>query len=47
MMLSSLVGHELGTFICNENHEDLIVFNDHIESGKLTPVIDRTYHVTV
>ena len=34
-------------FICNENHDDPIVFKDHIESGKLTPVIDRTYRVTV
>ena len=43
MMLSPLVGQKLGTFICKENHEDLIVLKDLIESGKLAPVIDRTY----
>ena len=43
MMLSPFVGQKLGTFISKENHEDLIVLNELIESGKLTPVIDRTY----
>jgi NADPH:quinone reductase-like Zn-dependent oxidoreductase len=37
------VGQKLGTFVSSENHEDLIVLKDLIESGKLTPVIDRTY----
>jgi NADPH:quinone reductase-like Zn-dependent oxidoreductase len=43
MMLSPLVGQKLGTFINKENHEDLIVLKELIESGKVTPVIDRTY----
>jgi NADPH:quinone reductase-like Zn-dependent oxidoreductase len=43
MMLSPFVGQKLGTFICRENHEDLIVINGLIESGKLTPIVDRTY----
>ena len=42
-MLSPFVGQKLGTFISKENHEDLIVLKELIESGKLTPVIDRTY----
>lgn len=42
-MLSPLVGQKLGTFISSENHEDLIVLKELIESGKLTPVVDRTY----
>jgi NADPH:quinone reductase-like Zn-dependent oxidoreductase len=42
-MLSPFVGQKLGTFICRENHEDLIVINGLIESGKLTPIVDRTY----
>jgi NADPH:quinone reductase-like Zn-dependent oxidoreductase len=43
MMLSSFVVQKLVTFICNENHKDLIVLKELIESGKVTPVIDRTY----
>jgi len=37
------VGQNLGTFVCSENHEDMIVLKDLIEAGKVTPVIDRTY----
>jgi NADPH:quinone reductase-like Zn-dependent oxidoreductase len=40
MMLSPFVGQKLGTFINKENHEDMIVLN---ESGKVTPIIDRSY----
>ena len=43
MMLSPFVGQKLGTFVNKENHEDLIVLKELIESGKVTPVIDRTY----
>jgi NADPH:quinone reductase-like Zn-dependent oxidoreductase len=43
MMLSPFVGQKLGTFISKENHKDLIVLKELIESGKLTPVIGRTY----
>ncbi len=43
MMLSPFVGQKLGTFVNKENHEDMIVLKDLIESGKLIPVIDRTY----
>jgi NADPH:quinone reductase-like Zn-dependent oxidoreductase len=32
-----------GTFVNKENHEDLMVLKELIESGKVTPVIDRTY----
>jgi NADPH:quinone reductase-like Zn-dependent oxidoreductase len=42
-MLSPFVSQKLGTFIARENHEDLIVLKQLIESGKLTPVIGRTY----
>jgi NADPH:quinone reductase-like Zn-dependent oxidoreductase len=37
------VGQKLGTFISKENHEDLIILTELVESGKVTPVIDRTY----
>ena len=43
MMLSPFVGQKLDTFISKENHDDMIVLKELIESGKLTPVIDRIY----
>ena len=43
LVLSRIVGQKLVTFIAKENHEDMIVLGELIESGKLTPVIDRTY----
>jgi NADPH:quinone reductase-like Zn-dependent oxidoreductase len=43
LMLSPFVGQKLATFVSSENHEDMIVLKELIESGKVTPVIDRTY----
>ena len=43
LLLSPFVGQKLGTFVCSENHEDMIVLKDLIESGAVTPVVDRTY----
>jgi NADPH:quinone reductase-like Zn-dependent oxidoreductase len=43
LVLSRFVGQKLGTFVNKENHEDLLVLKELIESGKVTPVIDRTY----
>ena len=43
LVLSLFVSQKLGTFVNNENHEDLIVLGELTESGKITPVIDRTY----
>ncbi len=42
-LLFPFVGQKLGTFVSSENHEDMIVLKELIESGKVTPVIDRTY----
>ena len=42
-MISPFVSQKLGTFINKESHEYLLVLKDLIESGKVTPVIDRTY----
>jgi NADPH:quinone reductase-like Zn-dependent oxidoreductase len=43
MMLSPFVSQKLGTFVNKENHEDMLVLKELIESGKITPLIDRTY----
>jgi NADPH:quinone reductase-like Zn-dependent oxidoreductase len=37
LLLSRFVDRKLTTFICTENHEDLIVLTELIESGKITP----------
>jgi NADPH:quinone reductase-like Zn-dependent oxidoreductase len=37
------VRQKLGTFVSSENHEDMLVLAELTESGKLAPVIDRTY----
>jgi NADPH:quinone reductase-like Zn-dependent oxidoreductase len=42
-MLSPFVSQKLGTFVSTPNHEELLVLKELIESGKVTPVIDRTY----
>ena len=43
LVLSPFVSQKLGTFVNKENHEDMLVLKELIESGKVTPVIDRTY----
>jgi NADPH:quinone reductase-like Zn-dependent oxidoreductase len=42
-LLSLFVGQKLGTFVASENSADLVVLRDLIESGKVTPAVDRTY----
>ena len=42
-MVSRSNGQKLRSFICRENHEDLLVLKDLIEAGKLTPVVGNTY----
>jgi len=43
LLLSRFVDQKLTTFICRENHEDLLALKELIEAGKVTPVIDRSY----
>jgi NADPH:quinone reductase-like Zn-dependent oxidoreductase len=43
LMLSPFVSQKLGTFICSENNADLLVLTELIESGKVTPVVDKTF----
>jgi NADPH:quinone reductase-like Zn-dependent oxidoreductase len=46
LVLSRFVGQQLTTFVCSENHADMIVLKELIEAGKVTPVIDRTYSLS-
>jgi NADPH:quinone reductase-like Zn-dependent oxidoreductase len=43
LLLSPLVRQRLRTFVAKQGTGDLLVLKDLIESGKVTPVIDRTY----
>ncbi len=42
-MLSPFVSQNLRAFVSRETREDMTVLKELIESGKVTPVIDRTY----
>lgn len=42
-LLSPFVSQKLSTFLSSENHDDLLVLAELAGSGKLSPVIDRTY----
>ncbi len=43
LMLSPFVSQTLGTFVCSENNADLGVLTELIESGNVTPVMDKTF----
>jgi len=43
MVLSVFVGQKLGTFVSTDNHADLMAVKELIESGRVTPAIDRSY----
>jgi NADPH:quinone reductase-like Zn-dependent oxidoreductase len=45
-LLSPFVRQKLGTFVASENAADLAALRELIETGKLTPAIDRTYPLT-
>ena len=42
-LLSPFVSQKLGTFISSENAADLAVLRELIESGKVSPAVDRTF----
>ena len=42
-MLSPFIGQKLGSFINRENHQDMLVLKQLIETGDVTPAIDRTF----
>jgi NADPH:quinone reductase-like Zn-dependent oxidoreductase len=43
LTISPFVGQRLRTFITREHYEELLALTELIETGKITPVIDRTY----
>jgi NADPH:quinone reductase-like Zn-dependent oxidoreductase len=43
LLLSPFVRHTLKTFVSSENGQDLAILTGLIDSGQLTPVIEKTY----
>jgi len=43
LALSAFVNHKLRRYLSTPNHADLVVLKELVESGALTPVIDRTF----
>src|SRR2546428_1381375 len=43
MLLSPFVGQKMGMMLAELNKKDLTILGDLMQSGKVTPVIDRTY----
>src|SRR6184192_2604223 len=46
MLLSPFVSQEMGMFMADTNQRDLAVLADLMQSGKVKPVIDRTYKLS-
>jgi NADPH:quinone reductase-like Zn-dependent oxidoreductase len=43
ILLSPVVSQKLGTFVSSENTKDLMALRELAESGRIAPVVDRTY----
>jgi NADPH:quinone reductase-like Zn-dependent oxidoreductase len=46
MLLSPFVSQKMGMMLADLNHDDLAFLADLMQSGKVTPVIDRTYKLS-
>jgi NADPH:quinone reductase-like Zn-dependent oxidoreductase len=46
MLLSKFVSQKMGMMLANLNHDDLAYLADLMQSGKMKPVIDRTYKLS-
>ena len=45
LVLSPFTRQTLRRYLSTPNHHDLVVLKELVESGKLTPVIDKTYQL--
>ena len=43
VLLSPMVRHNLRTFVANANQPDLQFLKEQLESGNVTPVLDKTF----
>jgi NADPH:quinone reductase-like Zn-dependent oxidoreductase len=43
LLMSPFVSQKMGMFMADLNKQDLTILGDLMQSGKVTPVIDRTY----
>ncbi len=43
IVISPFVGHNLRRYLSTPKHDDLVVLKDLVESGKVRPLIDRTF----
>ena len=46
MLLSPFMSQEMGMFMADTNQKDLALLADLMQSGKVKPVIDRTYKLS-
>ncbi len=46
MLLSPFVSQKMGMMLADLNHDDLAMLADLMQSGKMKPVIDRTYKLS-
>ncbi len=46
MVLSPFINQKMGMMMADANHNDLTILADMMQSGKLKPVIDRTYKLS-
>ena len=46
MVLSPFINQKMGMMMADANHDDLTILADMMQSGKLKPVIDRTYKLS-
>jgi len=46
MLLSPFVSQKMGMMMADANQKDLTVLGDMMQSGKIKPVIDRTYKLS-
>jgi NADPH:quinone reductase-like Zn-dependent oxidoreductase len=46
MVLSPFISQQMGMMMADANQKDLTVLGDLMQSGKMKPVIDRTYKLS-